>query len=217
MRFQFHGSAVFHDDATWYGCRPNRLETSGVIVCAGLPRCGTTMMFGALAGIRIGGTTPKDYEGEIKKTHTFRPSRFTDARKAIFMFGDPVVSVVSTYKNRMTPGHFQNCGAGHINPEKADIFSEDILNYEKMFTSWMRRQPFDLIAVRYEALYDNLKLISAFFDDRHLYVKPRAPRRTNPETDVSAEDLSRIKTTYASLVEKVARAPDIAIYRAGLS
>jgi hypothetical protein len=172
------------------------------------------MMFGALAGIRIGGTTPKDYEGEIKKTHSFRPAQFRDADKAIFMFGDPVASVVSTYKNRMTPGHFKNCGAGDIDPAEADIFSEDVLNYEKMFTSWMRRQPFDLIAVRYESLYDNLKMISAFFDDRHLYVKPRSARRTNPEADVTAEELARIRKTYSSLIERVERAPDIAVFRA---
>lgn len=112
-----------------------------MIICAGIPRCGTTIMLGALAGIKIGGTTSKDYEGEVKKTLTFNPSRFMNARKAIFMFGDPVASVVSTYRNRMTPGHFRHCGTGDIDPAKADIFSADILNYERMFTSWMRRQP----------------------------------------------------------------------------
>lgn len=76
---------------------------------------------------------------------------------------------------------------------------------------------FHLIGVRYETLHDNLKLVSAFFDDRHLYVKPRAPLRTKPETDVSARELSRIRATYASLIEKVARAPDIAIYHAANS
>ena len=184
-----------------------------MIICAGIPRCGTTLMFGALAGLSIGGTTPKDYEGDVTKTHSFRPGRFTEVTKAIFMFGDPVAAIVSTKKRRMTPGHFRNCGAADLDPETTDIFSQDVLNYEKMFDAWMRRQPFDLICVRYETLHENAQVIASFFDDRYLYLKPKQPRRTTTD-DVSEEDLATIRSTYEKLARKVERAADVTIYRA---
>lgn len=184
-----------------------------MIVCAGMPRCGTTLMFGALAGLSIGSTTPKDYKGEVTKTHSFRPGRFTDVRKAVFMFGDPVASVISTRKNRMTTGHFRNCGAPGLDPKATDIFAHDSLNYEKMFDAWMRRQAFDLICVRYETLYENAHVVAAFFDDRYLYLKPKQPRRTTAD-DVSGDELATIRATYEKLARKVERAADVTIYRA---
>jgi len=184
-----------------------------MIVCAGMPRCGTTLMFGALAGLSLGGATPKDYQGDVTKTHSFRPHRFAEASKAIFMFGDPIASIISTKKNRMTPGHFRNCGAGDLDPATTDIFSQDVLNYEKMFDNWMRRQSFDLICVRYEALYENAHVVASFFDDRYLYLKPKQPRTTATQ-DVSRRELETIRATYGNLARKVEAAPDVTIYRA---
>jgi len=169
------------------------------------------MMFRAMVGLPPGGTTPKSDVGPFVKTHSFRPAGFSNVRRAVFIFGDPVAAVLSTRKHRYTEQHFRNCGANDLSPETTDIFVNDALNYEYMFDAWMGRQNFDLICVRYEELHDNIEAITAFFG-RHLYIPPRRPRRTRPELE--SADAQRIAATYARLIEKVNKAPDVAVYRA---
>lgn len=186
--------------------------TDQTIICAGIPRCGTTMMYRALAGLPRGATTPKGGPSDIIKTHSYRPQRFAGAAKAIFLFGDPVAAVISTKTSRYTPAHFRNCGARNRDPETTDIFSEDALNYERMFDAWTRRTAVETICVRYETLYQNLRLISAFFADRPVYFPPPQQRTTNVEQHASPEEVKRIRQTYADLIRKVDRAPDVALF-----
>jgi len=183
------------------------------IICAGIPRSGTTMMFRALAGLKAGATTPQDYKGPIRKTHSFRPRSFKKCTKAIFLFGDPVASVVSTREKRYMSRHFENCGAGDRDPETTDIYREDALNYTKMFNAWTRRQPFDLLLARYETLYENLPVIEGFFG-RQLNVPPHRPRKTDPGETVSPDDLKAIRKTYEKLIKRIESAPDITIFSA---
>ncbi|NQY97245.1 MAG: hypothetical protein HRT82_08785 [Henriciella sp.] len=169
-------------------------------------------MFRALAGLKSGTKTPQDYKGPVRKTHSFDPRSFENAKRAIFLFGDPVAAVISTRKNRYGRRHFLNCGASDRDPETTDIFREDALNYEKMWHAWPQRQSFDLLCVRYEALYDHLNTIEEFFG-RRLYLPPPKPRTTSLIDDVSALDLDAIRTTYANLIAAIDRAPDLTIWR----
>jgi len=187
--------------------------SSGTIVVAGIPRSGTTMMLRALAGLEPGTTTPPDIGPEFIKTHSFSPASFTDIGKAVFLFGDPVLSVLSTKRKRMTEGHFRNCGAGHLDPETTDIFSADVLNYEKMFDSWMQKQTFDLMCLRYETLWENLSVIDAFFG-RPVKIPDQRHRGTK-EVRSDEDTLIKINNTYKGLIEKIRLAPDVSIYRAG--
>ena len=183
------------------------------IAVAGIPRSGTTMTFRALAGLPRGGTTPKDYDGPIVKTHTRAPQELAGITKAIFLFGDPVASVISTRHNRSSAGHFTTCGVEDISPDEADLYVDDLLGSEKMFDAWTQRQPFDCICVRYESLHDNLQILNTFFG-QHLYVQPYRARATRPEERESEDTLARIKQTYATFIRKVEAAPDVMIYRA---
>lgn len=185
----------------------------GRYICAGIPRCGTTLMFRALAGLPPGSKTPVDYNGPIEKTHTFRPRRLEGVEKAIFMFGDPVAAVVSTRLRRYSASHFRHCGAKARDPDTTDIFREDALNYGRMFKAWTRAQGFDTICVRYETLYQNLPLVRDFFGFE-LFVPPFKPRKTCLEDAVSAEDLAAIQATYDGLITAVERSPDVMVFRA---
>lgn len=178
---------------------------------AGIPRSGTTMIFRALAGYPRGATTPKNYAGPLLKTHSRKPTELASIEKAIFLFGDPVASVLSTRINRWNKEHFENCGAGDVNPDDADIYGSDVLGYEEMFDVWMQRQPFKLICVKYESIHKNLTLLNSFFG-QHLYVPPYRDRQTDLRSEISGDDLSKIKSTYSRLIQKVETAPDIAIY-----
>lgn len=180
------------------------------IICAGLPRSGSTMLYRALAGLPPGSTTPQPQTGPVRKTHSFRPHEFTGVRAAVFIFGDPVAAVISTRAHRWDKGHFRNCGARNRDPETTDIFREDALHYERMFTAWMRPQPFALACVRYETLHENAERLAAFLD-MPLDLPPRRQRRDSSSV-LGPGDLEAIHETYARLIRCVARAPDIAFW-----
>jgi len=186
-------------------------NTEQSIVVAGIPRSGTTMMFRALAGLPKGSTKPKEYDGAIFKTHSKTPSVLQNVDKAIFLFGDPVASVISTRLNRWGKGHFANCGEPELDPETADIFGSDILGYETMFDAWFKRQSFDLACVRYEAVYQNLLILNSFFG-QHLFLPPYRQRRTNIFDAVSELEQNTIRTSYHTLIDKVEKAPDVTIF-----
>lgn len=180
------------------------------IVCAGLPRSGSTMLYRALAGLPPGSTTPQPQTGPVRKTHSFRPWEFAGVRAAVFIFGDPVSAVISTRAHRWDKGHFRNCGAGRRDPETTDIFREDALHYERMFNAWTQPQTFALACVRYETLHDNADRLAAFLDVS-LDLPPRRQRRDSSFV-LGPGDFEAIHETYARLIRRVARAPDIAFW-----
>ena len=142
-----------------------------------------------------------------------RLNLITDIVRAVFLFGDPVASVISTRKRRWTKQHFENCGVPEVNPETADIYGADILGYERIFDAWTRRQSFDLLCLRYEMLYQNLEILSQFFG-RHVFIPPYRPRRTDCNLGTSEHNLLKIQKNYSRLIEKIKHAPDAMVFRA---
>jgi len=63
----------------------NRTEEAKIIV-AGIPRCGTALLWRAIAGLPTGETTPPDYMRHIKKTHLPAPMNIPKNYKALFVF-----------------------------------------------------------------------------------------------------------------------------------
>ncbi len=185
-------------------------STVGKLVVAGIPRSGTTMMFRALAGLPPGTTTPALEMNGVLKTHSFEPETFAGAAWGIFLFGNPVLSVISTVQKRYNRNHFENCGAADLDPEEVDIFDADHLNYERMWDAWTARQSFPVVALRYESLHKSIRHVENLLgQDIPL---PSFKRREASARDVSPEDLQRIRQTYAGLRRKVNRAPDFSLY-----
>jgi hypothetical protein len=139
------------------------------ILVAGIPRSGTTLLWRAIAGLPPGDTTPPDYAGPVKKTHSLAPNTLPDDYKAVFLFGDIIASVISTRLNRYSEFHFQICGSNR-SPETTDIFIEDALNYEAMFDSWHRSNSYGVMCIRYETLFANRKIIEAFVENHLLLI-----------------------------------------------
>ena len=136
------------------------------IVVAGIPRCGTTLLWRAIVGLGPGQYTPKGYTGGIIKTHSQAPKTLPEGYKVLFLFGDIINAVISTKLKRYDQRHFTNCGCSK-DVSKTDIFEEDALNYEKIFDSWMRDNGYPVLAVRYEVLFDNLDKIENFSGCEH--------------------------------------------------
>lgn len=179
------------------------------IVVAGIPRCGTTMVWRAIVGLPPGDEHPQHYRGSVLKMHGTAPTSLPPCAKGIFMFGDVTLAVISTRFNRWDQRHFANCGCDRTLDE-VDIFREDALNYEAMFDSWHQRNGYPVLCLRYETLRDHRDLLSSFvgFD---VPLPPWRKRSTTAQM-ASQADVLAIQQIYEGLIKKVETAPDAAIH-----
>lgn len=189
------------------------------VVIAGIPRSGTTFVFDRFAekSRKLG-----EISLDVVKTHGLAPpatfhdpywykveSFILDKAKCLFMFGDPVLSVISTRLNIYDEWHAKNCGC-YENINSIDIYDRDYFHYESMFDSWMKPHGYPVASVRYEALEKNRGNINEFFHENitwHLFRD-----RNTSVSDVSKEDLRRIRKTYESLIKKIRGAPDFRVW-----
>jgi len=193
------------------------------VAVIGIPRSGTTWLFRSLADLEPGSTVPKGEHYRrlpfIKAHSLAPPETFGDPRaselaahcgrggRCIFLFGDPVESVISTRMRRWTADHAMNCG--FFEPlDSADIYCRDCFNYERMFDSWMKTHRFPVLALRYETVGRHLATIESFLG-RAVRWNPLKTRRRSNRRRVSRRDLRTIEETYATLIDKVNTAPDI--------
>lgn len=188
------------------------------LIIAGIPRSGTTMMWYASQGMKPTSHMPRNYNPStalVLKTHATPsklglPLRQLPQMRAIFMFGDPIMSVISTRLRRWDNKHFWNCGCT-LSPREADIYGKDILGYERMFDGWMKPQPFPLLTLRYETVHDNLAIIRKFLDHPSFHLPLRHERKTKL-TDIRPDQLQSAAQTYASLARKIKQAQDAVVW-----
>lgn len=183
---------------------------------ASVPRCGSTFLMRSLAGLPPGSTCPKESDcafvrdlGSLPlkrflKTHALAPDRLPEDVRAIFLFGDPVCAVISTWEKRFDRNHFLNCG--YTAAEPPSIYERDDLGYEAIFDSWMTPHSYPVLALRYEAMFDHQQAISEFLGIP-VKLPPQRPRTTN----ISPELGQRLQRVYSSLYRKVAMAPDVSV------
>ena len=186
------------------------------ILMASVPRSGSTWLLRSMGMFPRGGTFPEDATVEFTrdlsklpkrlfiKTHSTAPASLPQDVRAVFVFGDPIYSVVSTKHKRFDKKHFGNCG--YFKDEEPDIYNEDALGYEKMFDTWMGKNPYKVLALRYETLGMYHKVIEEFCGISFPLEKQRA-RKTTVDPELQAQ-LARV---YASFIDKVNKAPDAAI------
>lgn len=190
----------------FYG--PGLLLAMKRVLVASIPRCGSTMLFRAIAGLEPGSTMPEDYAGPHHKSHTFAPDSFAGrADVAVFLFGDVLPSVASTRKYRYTQQHFENCGAGQLSPQEVDIYDADHLNFERMFDAWMAKTAIPHVCVRYGQIHALAPIISELIGVP--FSLPKKHRRRTQPADMAQEERCRIRRAYASLIHKISHAPDL--------
>lgn len=193
-------------------------EDTPKLIIAGIPRTGTRYLTN-----KLGGKSFKAIHGNLVKTHGLAPPDSSgDPRaetvaerllrggyKAIFMFGDPVYSVVSTMRNIYDRNHFKNCGLRNP-PDNMDITTKDWLGYERMFDSWMQYHGYPVLALRYETLPNHAKELHGF-TGVDIDFSDWGGRKTNIDAE-PPELLKRICDTYASLIRKAIDAEDCTLF-----
>jgi len=186
---------------------------------ASLPRCGSTLLLRAISGQPPGSTFPKEStqcvflptlsaipEKIFLKTHAIAPEILPADIRVVFLFGDPINAVWSTWNKRFNQVHFRNCG--YQQEEPPDILNRDDLGYESIFDSWMKSHTYPVMSIRYEKLWTHRELLEEFIG-RPISL-PAFQRRT---TDIPLEKRIQIQTAYSSLDLKIKQAPDIAVWQ----
>jgi len=154
---------------------------------------------------------PEFKNGTVYKTHLY-PTGFPENCKVVFTFGDPLDIVLSIIRKAHVqpdwgPAHFANFKANWADFEK--IMSEDILRFENMFDAFCKEQPFELMTVRYEALWDIEKEMSDFLEF-DLKMPTREERTASQIRElVPPHEMENFKNGYGSLIEKINKAEDI--------
>jgi hypothetical protein len=129
--------------------------------------------------------------------------------KCIFVFGDPVLSVISTRLKRWDHVHAANCGCYQPLAE-IDIFISDCFHYQMMFESWMQPHPFPVLCVRYESIFKVRGEIEQFLG-RKIAWNPWKFHRSTNVNQIPQRNLSDIQTTYSTLTRIIKEAPDIVV------
>ena len=183
------------------------------VLVASVPRCGSTYLLRSLANLPQGSNFPKRgscrFVGSLSKlpdaaflkTHAWAPCSLPDDVRTVFLFGDPIGSIVSTKLFRFTKDHFRNCG--YVSTNVPDIYEHDDLGYEIIFDSWMRSHKFPVLALRYEAMHQHESTLSSFLG-RQVRLLPWLCRATNVSPDLRL----RLTRVYGRFVEKVNASPD---------
>jgi len=186
------------------------------IIIAGIPRCGTTLMARAVAGLEAGKLWPSRQEpvnGVIKRHLKVSKLDLKNACGCIFLFGNVPKAVISTKRTRMDKKHFENCLC-EKDPEKTNIFEADYLNYEKIFDFWTKGQPFTVLALRYEKLWGYKEeiewFISTFSPHRDIKLPPKRERHSKLD-HLSSNGLDVLCKAYSSLIIKTEKMADITL------
>lgn len=101
----------------------------------------------------------------VQKTHDQFDPRYAYDAKYVFVYGDPLESALSVKRMYESAGqgwfenHIRNLNSeGHIE----ELFTRDILNYERQLNSWQQGDVGRVLLLRYEQLWDRVDSISAF-------------------------------------------------------
>lgn len=192
------------------------------IIIAGLGRCGTTLVYNSFINnhhfsenrelIQLQDFRDQFVNGIAYKTHDYPPVILPKNVKLIFMFGNPMDTVLS-YHQRMNDWgkqHHYHLGSNRFKSND-NIFFEDTLNLGELYQAWNKPQNFEFITVRYENLYDavTIKTLSDFlgFEFRLL---PKKQRNTNWQTHPLKDVLFK---TYGRLFEQIKKAENVKIWK----
>ncbi len=191
-----------------------RGRPKGRVLIASIPRCGSTFLIRALGQFPFGSTCPKTRDcGFVRnlnelpnkkfiKTHSLAPKQLPKDVKVIFLFGDPIAAIISTYKKRFNKNHFLNCG--YTLNREPDIWNFDELGYEAIFDSWMSNsKSYPVLAIRYETIFENKHIISKYLDTDF-----QLGKLTKRSTKINQNEMNKLIQVYGPLYEKVSKSPD---------
>jgi len=193
----------------------NKGNKSYSLIVPSLGRCGSTLLFKALLAYFKNGFFIQNMEdvkfkkSYVYKTHCYAPDKVGKNIKAVFLFGNPFNTVLSAHDRRVNiKAHYKHFETDYS--QRSNYEDKDTLNLEKHFDSWVKKQTFPLLIVRYETLYDNIEIISNFLNI-NLQLPCYRTRKVNWEV-LNKNKKQKIMNTYGNLYKKINNCPDIKIW-----
>ena len=189
------------------------------VIVAGLGRCGTTLLYGAIED-RI--TNPSGFvidldshcfANDLIKTHDYPPEvHLPEGTKVVFMFGNIVDTILSTTDqiNDWGQWHYRHVRTPQAYRVNTDLYTNDDLRLEELFDAWYRPQQFDLLTLRYESLYQPgvMQTVQEYLGLTFSLPAYR-PRSTNQQAHPAT---LTVANTYASLSRKIEDAEDVKVW-----
>ncbi len=147
--------------------------------------------------------------GIVYKTHDF-PHRFRPRRpvKTVFVFGSAAESAVSVhlclgrYGRPWVDQHLLHLGASGPFEELLD---RDILRLEEQMAAWSAVEGLDVLAIRYEALWDHQNTLSDYVG----FPVALPPQRKRGAVNADPEVIDRARALYHRLDDQIASLPDV--------
>lgn len=197
------------------------LNFNNAIIVGGLGRCGTNLICDSLRNLGISAYSgfldrfdqQKEYiSGFYYKTHDYPPDYLPANVKLIYMFGNPMNTVISTHKKINKWGYLHHY---HLNSNmytfNDELFYRDTLLLYKHFNSWYKNQSFEFISIKYESLYDTetIEVLNSFLGFE-LNLIPFAERESDYKTHPQKENLIN---TYSALNEKIKNSDNVKVWK----
>lgn len=156
------------------------------------------------------------FPGYVYKTHALANELPVDFDgHIVFLFGlasDAALSVISCrerYGDDWLVEHFRHLRAiGSFE----ELCNRDVLQFGRQIDTWINLQGHDVLALRYETLWDNVEVLSKFLGF-NVELPARLSRTAHSISDI--ETTRRLHKTYESLDSKIATMPDYILNRTG--
>lgn len=204
-----------------------------VLVVSSMGRAGSTMVYDALVegmtrkhfGSLVGSLVPARNSfvgrtawdlstttligGTVYKTHD-HPDSVAPERPAKFVFtfcaaSDSVVSVhlcSQRYGREWTESHLEHMGA---DGPFEDIFERDVLRLAEQVEKWSSATHLDVLAIRYEALWNHVDILSEFVGFPVSLPPFRGRRAANADPRI----VHRARALYREVDSAIAALPDV--------
>ncbi len=191
------------------------------IIVAGLGRSGTTLVYNSLLYNHYFKPTPfttnlnslMDYDskGFVYKTHDLPPKELNDSFKLIYLFGNPMNTVLSTHRriNEWGRLHHKHLHS-NLFKDNDDILYKDILMLNEHFDKWYRKQKFSFVSIKYEMLYteDTQNALSDYLGFK-IKLFPQKKRNTDWKTHPMGDI---VYNTYKQLFLKIEESENYKIW-----
>jgi len=184
------------------------------IILAGIPRCGTTVMARALAGLPCNKVWPRirtrltETNGVLKTHEPFSDDLVSGYDRAVFIFGDIVLAVLSLVRGRGDEVSRRILGIPRC-ADVSDLMSSDRAGLMAIFNSW-KRPTIPTLRIRYETMWDHIKEIEKF-TGRDLNLLPPYRRRRSWIERFDSRHVENVKSTYSELIDEIDKAPDLEV------
>ncbi|WKN29783.1 hypothetical protein PZB74_12480 [Porifericola rhodea] len=189
------------------------------VVLSSFGGVGTTFLLDFISQYRRT-NDPHDKDG--LKHCPYPPLSFNKNIKYVYVFGSPVKAVISLFRRQIYVAHSHKMLRFH--PQSKPLSNnttleeyahllDDKFKFENHFNQWLQHSPYQILFIRYNAIWDHIDEILSFLDIP-LSEKGKFPakkERASNNIDLDDKTLSNLHTLYMRFESQLSNFPDLLI------